>query len=448
MSTIAAISTSPGVGGIGIVRMSGEDCFEILEKIFKPNKDKDIIPIDLIKSQNDYSDNQKTTEKTEKSEKKMPTFYIPFKKIFKEDKKEIDIDELKYNNNEKNNKENEKTIPVGQIQIKTEGNKTFPIEKSNNNSIYGNPLLGGYKNEFNSFNMHNFQNGSNNILDFIKIQQQEQKFNQIVQIGLYTLLNKENLNKYLLNLLINNGINNGMNNYNSFLNFNQFNPFNNNINYYGNNAFANCFQNNNIINSLQQQKNINSINNINNPEKYTITLKSKTNDPSIEKISKIQVTTSFVKDNSKVKQENNDNTKNQNTKNLINLNDIINGKETRTVVRLNPIPPNYSSFDVCKLLDMHLKIENGKNQRIYKALYTPLCKVIGKNLGYCFVMMVKPKYVLDFYNIFNGKIFGKKKCKKPCKVIWADIQGEEFLKATEDDPIRKPIIFKDIIIDS
>lgn len=36
MSTIAAISTAPGVGGIGIIRMSGENCFEILEKIFVP----------------------------------------------------------------------------------------------------------------------------------------------------------------------------------------------------------------------------------------------------------------------------------------------------------------------------------------------------------------------------------------------------------------------------
>lgn len=35
MSTIAAISTAPGIGGIGIVRMSGEECFQILEKIFK-----------------------------------------------------------------------------------------------------------------------------------------------------------------------------------------------------------------------------------------------------------------------------------------------------------------------------------------------------------------------------------------------------------------------------
>lgn len=36
MSTIVAISTSPGIGGIGIIRMSGEDCFEILNKIFVP----------------------------------------------------------------------------------------------------------------------------------------------------------------------------------------------------------------------------------------------------------------------------------------------------------------------------------------------------------------------------------------------------------------------------
>ena len=36
MSTIAAIYTAPGVGGIGIVRMSGKEAFSILEKIFLP----------------------------------------------------------------------------------------------------------------------------------------------------------------------------------------------------------------------------------------------------------------------------------------------------------------------------------------------------------------------------------------------------------------------------
>ena len=43
MDAIAAISTATGNGGIGIIRMSGNDCFSVLEKIFKPlNKDAEI----------------------------------------------------------------------------------------------------------------------------------------------------------------------------------------------------------------------------------------------------------------------------------------------------------------------------------------------------------------------------------------------------------------------
>ena len=38
MSTIVSISTAPGIGGIGIIRMSGEETFQIIEKIFKPVK--------------------------------------------------------------------------------------------------------------------------------------------------------------------------------------------------------------------------------------------------------------------------------------------------------------------------------------------------------------------------------------------------------------------------
>ena len=45
MSTIAAISTAPGIGGIGIVRMSGEQAFTILEKIFKSKNELNIVQI-------------------------------------------------------------------------------------------------------------------------------------------------------------------------------------------------------------------------------------------------------------------------------------------------------------------------------------------------------------------------------------------------------------------
>jgi len=42
METIAAISTAIGNGGIGIIRMSGKESFEILQKIFRNNKNEKI----------------------------------------------------------------------------------------------------------------------------------------------------------------------------------------------------------------------------------------------------------------------------------------------------------------------------------------------------------------------------------------------------------------------
>ena len=42
MSTIAAISTATGQGGIGIIRMSGEKCFDVLNKIFIPKNKEEI----------------------------------------------------------------------------------------------------------------------------------------------------------------------------------------------------------------------------------------------------------------------------------------------------------------------------------------------------------------------------------------------------------------------
>lgn len=42
MSTIVAISTPPGNGGIGIVRLSGKESFDIIKKIFKPKNKSEI----------------------------------------------------------------------------------------------------------------------------------------------------------------------------------------------------------------------------------------------------------------------------------------------------------------------------------------------------------------------------------------------------------------------
>ena len=84
------------------------------------------IPIDFIKNNinDDYKDNLDSIENMEKStpiNPKKPTYYIPFKKIFKENIKKIDIDELKYNDCGKNHKENAKIIiPFEKIRKRTE----------------------------------------------------------------------------------------------------------------------------------------------------------------------------------------------------------------------------------------------------------------------------------------------------------------------------------------
>lgn len=45
MSTIVAISTAVGNAGIGIIRLSGEECFDIIKDIFKTKSNKvNIIP--------------------------------------------------------------------------------------------------------------------------------------------------------------------------------------------------------------------------------------------------------------------------------------------------------------------------------------------------------------------------------------------------------------------
>ena len=63
-NTIAAIATASGTGGIGIIRMSGDKCFEVLKKIFIPkNKNVDIDKVDGYTIKYGYIINPNTKEK-------------------------------------------------------------------------------------------------------------------------------------------------------------------------------------------------------------------------------------------------------------------------------------------------------------------------------------------------------------------------------------------------
>lgn len=62
MSTIAAISTAPGIGGIGIIRMSGKNCFKILDKIFRAKNPEQIEQIKGYSIKYGYIVNPKMNE--------------------------------------------------------------------------------------------------------------------------------------------------------------------------------------------------------------------------------------------------------------------------------------------------------------------------------------------------------------------------------------------------
>ena len=57
MKTIAAISTPIGNGGVGIVRISGDDALKIVLKIFKPLKKGEMKPF-LLRLGNVVDENE------------------------------------------------------------------------------------------------------------------------------------------------------------------------------------------------------------------------------------------------------------------------------------------------------------------------------------------------------------------------------------------------------
>ena len=128
--------------------------------------------------------------------------------------------------------------------------------------------------------------------------------------------------------------------------------------------------------------------------------------------------------------------------NIINIPLILLGKEKRTFLRLHPIPKQFSVYDMIRIIDKHLKTKPGK--RIYNAVYLPQTKVIRKNMGYFFINLVSPKYVIEFYNIFNNFYFRFKNSKKQCTIIFSDHQE---IDTSNDDPSRRPIIFYDTVKD-
>lgn len=201
------------------------------------------------------------------------------------------------------------------------------------------------------------------------------------------------------------------------------NPYNSNFLQYNLNPnmvqlINNCNGNNHLLTQKHQTFNIRK-KKTKNSKKDLI----KSESPNQEKIQKLK---------SHIKEEN-----------IIKISSLFTGEEKRTFVKLYPIPKSLSVFDMVKIIDKYLRTQPGK--RIYNAIYLPLSKKVRKNIGYCFINLISPKYVVEFYNKFNGLYLRFKNFKKYCNVVFSDNQNIDL---SNDDPLRNPFIFKDTIKDT
>ena len=171
---------------------------------------------------------------------------------------------------------------------------------------------------------------------------------------------------------------------------------------------------------------------IDNSSNYLPDIKNKENNPNINDTKTKKNTNNETKNNSNnnslsnnnicpIIEQNNNKTKINNKPNLkgekqiLNLDDIVTGKDIRTTVMIRNIPIKYTD----DILIEALKEFNGK----YDCLYMPFDYEKNGNKGYAFINFVNPLHILYFYEKFNGKKWAHFESSKICELNCAHFQG-------------------------
>ena len=120
---------------------------------------------------------------------------------------------------------------------------------------------------------------------------------------------------------------------------------------------------------------------------------------------------------------------------VINLEEVALGKETRTTVMIRNIPIRYDT----NVLEKELEPFEGK----YDCLYMPYDYDNEGNKGYAFLNLTNPLHVLLFYEFFNNKCWLYFDSKKICSLNYANFQGIEEIKkhAKNYKGTKKPVFF-------
>ena len=132
---------------------------------------------------------------------------------------------------------------------------------------------------------------------------------------------------------------------------------------------------------------------------------------------------------------NNNNQYNKCEKNLLNLDDIVSGKDTRTTVMIRNIPIKYTDTILVDALSEF----KGK----YDCLYMPYDYEKKGNKGYAFINFVNPLHILYFHEKFCGKKWPLFESPKICELNSANFQGiNEIQKHSKNyKGLRKPLFY-------
>ena len=124
-------------------------------------------------------------------------------------------------------------------------------------------------------------------------------------------------------------------------------------------------------------------------------------------------------------------------KNLLNLDDIISGKDTRTTVMIRNIPIKYTDSILIK------ELEEFKGK--YDCLYMPYDFEKKGNKGYAFINFVNPLHILYFHEKFCGKKWPLFESNKICELNSANFQGiNEIQKHSKNyKGIKKPLFYSE-----
>ena len=129
---------------------------------------------------------------------------------------------------------------------------------------------------------------------------------------------------------------------------------------------------------------------------------------------------------------------------IINIKDIIQGREKRTSVRIKNIPVKYSNQDFMKEIDTRMGFNMNIHYRNYDLFYLPMNYSNTRNLGYAFINFVDPICIIDFLYRFKGIKLKSNNCHKECQITFAKYQGRKEITShllNSSGEGKKPFLF-------